>query len=114
MAWMTTISDDFMREMLTKSKSYSVVILKPGPRHDAPEARQVVWEHGRKNFALRADGKLAIVCPVTEGAGVNGIGIFNATLDETRQIMDADPGVQAGLFVYEVFGCRSFPGDKLP
>jgi hypothetical protein len=28
--------------------------------------------------------------------------------------MDADPGVQAGVFVYEVHPVRSFPGDALP
>jgi hypothetical protein len=111
---MTQITDDFMREMLVKSKGYSIVILKPGPHANAPESRPIVWEHARNNFALRADGKLAIVCPVTEGSGVNGIGIFNASLEETRQIMDADPGVQAGVFVYEAYCCRSFPGDKLP
>ena len=28
--------------------------------------------------------------------------------------MDGDPGVQAGVFVYELHPCRSFPGDALP
>ena len=34
--------------------------------------------------------------------------------EETKEIMDGDPGVQAGLFVYEVHPCRGFPGDALP
>jgi hypothetical protein len=29
-------------------------------------------------------------------------------------IMDGDPGVQAGIFTYEVHPVRSFPGDALP
>jgi hypothetical protein len=28
--------------------------------------------------------------------------------------MDGDPGVQAGVFVYDVHTCRGFPGDALP
>jgi hypothetical protein len=34
--------------------------------------------------------------------------------DETKRMMDDDPGVKAGVFVYEVHACRSFPGDALP
>ncbi len=57
---------------------------------------------------------LSIVCPVRDGGEVNGVGIFNANEDETRAIMDGDPGVQAGVFVYELHPTRSFPGDALP
>jgi hypothetical protein len=34
--------------------------------------------------------------------------------EEIAQIMDSDPGVQAGIFTYEVHPSRSFPGDSLP
>ncbi len=74
----------------------------------------IIWEHGRRNFALRADGVLPIVCPVSDGSDVSGIGIFNASVEETKKIMDEDPGVQAGVFVYELHPCRSFPGSSLP
>jgi hypothetical protein len=33
--------------------------------------------------------------------GVNGVGVFDASLEEPRQIMDGDPGVQAAVFTYE-------------
>jgi hypothetical protein len=45
---------------------------------------------------------------------VSGIGIFDADPERTRELMDADPGVQGGVFVYDVHTCRSFPGDTLP
>ena len=35
-------------------------------------------------------------------------------MDEVRRIMDGDPGVQAGVFTYELHPCRSFPGSALP
>ncbi len=111
---MTTITDDYMRQMIPTAKTYSLMILKAGPKRHAPGADKIIWEHGRRNFALRADGVLSIVCPVGDGSDVCGIGIFNASLEETRQIMDEDPGVKAGIFVYELHPCRGFAGSSLP
>ena len=111
---MTTITDDFMKQMMTTTRSYCILILKAGPNKQMEGVDRIIWEHGRRNFALRADGLLSIVCPVSDGSDVSGIGIFNASAEEVRKIMDEDPGVQAGVFVYEVHPCRSFPGDSLP
>ncbi|WP_248928047.1 hypothetical protein [Paenibacillus hamazuiensis] len=109
------ITDEYMKEMMTKTKGYTLVILKSTPLIAQTEgAQRIIWEHGRSNFRLRAEGLLSIVCPVTDGSEISGIGIFNASVDEVKAIMDADPGVQAGIFTYEVHPCRSFPGDSLP
>jgi hypothetical protein len=106
------ITDEYMREMLTKSKAYTLVILKTGPEAGGDRDR-IVWEHGRRNFALRADGVLSIVCPVRDDSEVCGVGIFDADADQVRRLMDEDPGVRAGIFVYELHPCRSIPGDAL-
>lgn len=111
---MQTITDEYMQQMLPTTKNYCVVILKTGPNSQQPGVEKIIWEHGRRNFALRAEGLLAIVCPVRDGSNVNGIGIFTTSIEETQKLMDEDPGVQAGVFVYEVHACRSFPGDSLP
>ncbi len=111
---MPTITDDHMREMMTTTKPYTVVILKTGPKWDPNGSRDIVWEHGRRNFELREQGLLSIVCPIRDDSGTTGVGVFNATIEETKKIMDDDPGVKAGIFVYEVHASRSFPGDSLP
>lgn len=110
---MTTITDEYMYDMLQKTKQYTLVLLRMGPKADHPDVKQIIWEHGRRNFGLRADGRLAIVGPVTEETGLAGIYIFNTDAEESKAIMEEDPGVQAGVFIYEVHPCRSFPGDKL-
>jgi hypothetical protein len=111
---MTEVTDDFVRSMLSKSRPYTVVILRKGPSYGASGSDKIVWEHVRRNFSLRADGKLDVVLPVTDGEDdVRGIGVFSTDQDETRSIMDADPGVQAGVFRYDVHLARSFPGDAL-
>ena len=110
---MAIISDEYMKEILPKSKTYSLVILKSTSKRKEPGVEGIVWEHVRRNFSLRADGLLRIVCPVADGTDISGIGIFNSSVDETTKIMNSDPGVQAGLFVFEVHPCRGFPGDCL-
>jgi hypothetical protein len=111
---MTIITDEFMHQMMSKTKDYCLVLLKVGPKRNLPGVDKIIWEHGRRNFALRAEGILSLVCPVTDGSDISGIGIFNAPLEEVQAIMEEDPGVKTGVFVYEVHPCRSFPGDCLP
>jgi hypothetical protein len=111
---MPEITDEEMRALLPTTRPYSVVILKAGPNRHAEDADAIIWEHGRRNFSLRAQGLLSIVCPVADGSDVNGIGIFNLDVEQTSNIMADDPGVRAGVFVYEIHSCRSFPGDALP
>jgi len=111
---MTTITDDYMRQMMSLSRDYSALILRKGPKYSQPGAEKIIWEHGRRNFALLAEGILPIVCPVRDGSDVAGIGVLTRSVEESRAIMDEDPGVKAGLFVYEVHPCRSFPGSALP
>jgi hypothetical protein len=111
---MTDISDDFMRQQLTLSKPYALVLLLAGPQYGSAGAEQIVWEHARRNFQLRADGPLSIIGPVRDDTPLCGIGIFDGTVEEITAVMEADPGVQAGLFTFEVHPMRSFPGDALP
>jgi hypothetical protein len=103
-----------MREMLNKTEAYTLVILKAAQNLNEPEVKELIWEHGRKNFSLREEGKLSIVCPVIDGTDVKGVGIFSTGEEETRKIMEDDPAAKAGIFTHEIHLCRSFPGDMLP
>jgi hypothetical protein len=111
---MSRITDEYMRQKIAQTKEYCIVILKAGPNRHREGVDKIIWEHGRRNFALREEGVLPIVCPVADTSEVTGIGIFNAGIEKVRAIMDEDPGVREGVFVYEIHQCRSFPGDCLP
>jgi HD superfamily phosphodiesterase len=108
------ITDELMQQMISQSKDYSVVLLRRTSKQNEPGADKIILEHGRRNFTLHNDGFLPIVCPVTNGSELSGVYIFNASVEETKKIMDEDPGVKAGVFAYEVHICRSFPGSCLP
>jgi hypothetical protein len=114
------VTDEMLQEALQQVRPYTIVILKPGPKYSRPgsdrdpQEEQIIWAHGKRNFALRAAGLLPIVCPVSDGSGVTGVGIFDAGPDEVDRIMSRDPGVQAGVFTYDIYPTRSFPGSTLP
>lgn len=106
------ITDDYMRDRISKAKAYALIVLRPTPQYSAADSRPIVWEHGRRNMALQAAGIMPIVCPVGNDE-IAGIGIFSTSPDEARAIMADDPGVRAGIFTVEVHPCRAFPGDAL-
>ncbi len=109
----TYVSDEVMQAGLATTPEYTIGLLFQGPAYHDEGARKIVWEHGRRNFGLRADGLLNVVCPITDDTELCGLGIYNATADEVDAIMRSDPGMVSGVFRYEVHPCRSFPGDAL-
>jgi hypothetical protein len=52
---MTEITDEFMREMISQSKEYCVVILKAGPNRNKAGVEKIIWEQGEGtlNYELR-------------------------------------------------------------
>ena len=81
-----TITNNFMRQSIAGTKKYTIVILKAGQCKTMPGVDKSVWEHGRRNFSLRAEGLLPIVCPVVDGSDVSRIGIFNLSVEETKKV----------------------------
>jgi hypothetical protein len=112
---MHIITNEYMQEMLKTTQPYTAVILRRTPKRDEPGVDEIVWEHGRRNFELRRDGVLSIVCQlVRDESDIAGICIFSTDVEETRRLMEKDPAVKGGIFVYETHIIYSFPGDALP
>jgi hypothetical protein len=110
----TQITDEVMSKRLGEAREYTLLLLKATPETYKPDSRPIIREHGRRNMALAADGVLAVVCPVTDGGDVAGIGIFDATAEEVEEIMAGDPAVQSGVLDFELHPVRGFPGAGLP
>ena len=112
---MTDFSDELMRERLTQTRPFVLVMLhKTALYDDSSAVRATVWEHGRRNFVLREQGDLAVVLPCVDGSEWAGFGLFDGTVEHVRGLMDTDPAVVAGIFTYEAHEVRGFPGDGLP
>ena len=108
------ITDETMNARLQHVRGYTLVLLRVTDKFVRPEVDAIVWEHGRRNFALREQGVMPLVMPVNDDSDWAGIAVFDAPPDEVAAIMDHDPGVTAGIFTYEMHLVRGFPGSTLP
>lgn len=113
-AQLTEISDTYMQRRLATARPFTVVILHRGPNYGSPDAEKIIWEHGRRNMQLQADGLLSIVCPVDDDSNIGGVAVFATTPSVTRNILAEDPAVVAEVFRTSIHASFSFPGDSLP
>lgn len=113
------VSDATMRESLATTEPYTLVILKAGPRYSPPgpdrdpEVAKIIWQHGNRNFRLKAAGLLQVVCPIADGSDITGVGLFAATPEDVAVICSRDPAVEAEVLTYEIHPTRTFPGSCL-
>lgn len=115
-----TITDALMRERLSQPSSYTiqtkpyVLGLLRQTANDAPDHADasVVWEHMRRMMALMEEGTLVVMLAGTPAGDPDwgGIGVFDASPDEVRAILETDPLVQAGLCGFEIHPAVGFPG----
>jgi len=103
------ISDEDFLAVRAASRPYSVAILKVGPNYGTPDRTNpddpvmaVILRHAKRNLALHKAGILRVVCPIGDGSGVSGVGIFDATVERTREILEADPAIAAGILTFEI------------
>jgi hypothetical protein len=109
----TTVTDEQIRALAASAKPYSLALLRWGPKRNMDGADAIELEHQRRMVSLRADGVIAILCPVVSDT-VSGVAIMNVPPEEARTVMDGDPCVRAGMIVCDVHACAGFPGDALP
>src|SRR4030081_2125494 len=109
----TNITDEQIQELAATAKPFSLALLSWGPERHREDADAIELEHQRRMVSLRADGVIAILCPVISDT-VSGVAILEVPPEEAKQIMDGDPCGQAGMIVFEIYPCASFPGDAVP
>jgi hypothetical protein len=108
----TTVTDEQVRQLAATAKPYSLALLWWGPERYKDGADATEREHQRRMVSLRADGVIAILCPVGSDT-LAGVAVMNVPPEEASEILDGDPCVQAGMMRREVFPCHGFPGDAL-
>ena len=109
-----TLPDQAMDERLASVQSYTAVLLRVTSSFVRPDVDPIVWEHGRRNFALLDSGIAALVLPAVDESEWAGLYVFTVPPDEVHQVMQDDPGVAAGIFTYEAHPVLGFPGTGLP
>ncbi|MFJ4657434.1 hypothetical protein ACIP5Y_39725 [Nocardia sp. NPDC088792] len=109
----TTVTDEQIRTLAATAKPYSLALLQWGPERTMDGADAIELEHQRRMVSLRADGVIAVLCPVASDT-VAGVAIMTVPAEDATKIMTEDPCVRAGMMRYEVHPCHGFPGDTLP
>jgi hypothetical protein len=109
----TSVTDEQVRQLAATAKPYSLALLWWGAERHMAGADAIEWEHQRRMVSLRADGVIAILCPVGSD-NLAGLAIMTLPPDKAREVMDGDPCVRAGMMVCEIHACHGFPGDALP
>ena len=109
----TTVTDEQVRQLAGTAKPYSLALLWWGPERYKDGADATEREHQRRMVSLRADGVIAILCPVGSDT-LSGVAIMDVPPEEARRVMDGDPCVLVQMMVCEVHGCHGIPGDALP
>jgi hypothetical protein len=110
---MASITDEQIQQLAATAQPFSLAVLSWGPERHRDGADAIELEHQRRMVSLRADGVIAILCPVSSDT-ISGVAIMTVPPDEARAIMDEDPCVRAGMMRVEVHPCHGFPGDALP
>ena len=99
-AALPAVTDQMLRDALQRVRPYTVCILKAAPLYQEPGptreswVENLIWEHGKRNYALYLASLMRIVCPIGDGSGTTGVSIFDADPDEVGRIMRQDPGVK--------------------
>ena len=109
----TIVTDEQVRQLAATAKAYSLGLLWWGPERHKPGADETERQHQRRMVSLRADGVIAILCPVGSDT-LAGVAIMTVPAEEARAILDDDPCVRSGMMRREVHPCHGFPGDALP
>jgi uncharacterized protein len=104
-------------------ETYEFVLLRHTRQYgefDEENREQIFGEHLGHTLSMVASGRQLVAGPITDSPAedeqICGFGLFQqGTLDEVRRMMDADPGVQQGLYTFDVMtwhtpaGSVSFP-----
>lgn len=102
--------------------SYQMVLLRhtaAGRDFDEQTAERIFREHLAYTLSLVASGDQLAAGPVADSPAeeqdICGLGIYQKeTLDEVRRLIEQDPGVQQGLYCFEVMTWRTAPGTVTP
>ena len=88
-------------------KSYVLVTLKTGPNDEKITDKKTRSEIFKGHFSnmtkLAEQGLLVLAGPLMESPPKRGMFIFNvSTKEEAMKLVESDPAVKAGIFVYEI------------
>jgi hypothetical protein len=109
----TTITDEQIQAVAATAQPFALVQLTWAEGRHQDGADAIELEHQRRMVSLRADGLIAVLCPVLSDR-VAGVAVMTEPPEKAAVIMAEDPCIRAGMMTVEVLPCMGFPGDTIP
>jgi uncharacterized protein YciI len=107
------ITEEFIKQKVSKGKQYCLLVYKKGPNYCSTND-SIQMAHLQHLFRLREERKLLLNGPVVDDSDIRGIGLFSLTdKNEVKQLVDADPAVESGRLIFELYPWFGLPGDTL-
>jgi uncharacterized protein YciI len=99
--------------------TYEMVLLRRTPQYwefDEESRERIFGEHLGHTRSMVASGRQLVAGPLTDSPAeetqICGFGLFQqGSLEVVRSMMDADPGVQQGLYCFDVMTWRTPMGS---
>ena len=107
------VTDEQVEQLAATARPFSVALLRWAPGRHQEGAGATERAHQRRMVSLRAEGTIAVLCPV-QSDDLCGVAVMTQTVEQARGTMAADPCVRAGMMTVQVLPCVGFPGDSLP
>lgn len=85
----TTVTDKQVRQLAETAQPYSMALLWWGPERHKDGADATEREHQRRMVSLRADGVIAILCPVGSDT-LSGVAIMTVPPEKASEILHDD------------------------
>ena len=109
----SNVTDEQIRDLAATAKPYSLVMLRWGQMRHQDRAEEIELEHQRRMVSLRAEGVIAVLCPIPSDT-MAGVAVMTVPAEQADELIAGDPCVRAGMMTYETYACMGFPGDSLP
>ena len=80
-----TVTDEQIQDLVATAKPFSVALLSWAPERFQEGADAIELEHQRRMVSLRADGTIAVLCPVLSDT-LAGVAIMTIPADDAREL----------------------------
>ncbi len=110
-----TLDPEAIHKMIGLAEEYAMVILRKGPasREDKERNECLQLAHLQHLAKLQLSGKLILNGPVLQEHEILGVSIYAASVEEARELAEADPKVVEGYLTVEVIPWMAVSSEEM-
>ena len=109
------LNSDEIKRMVGMAQNYALVILRKGlaSREDVLRNDRLQLAHLQHLAKLQLSGKLVLNGPILEEHDILGISLYASSVQESRELAEADPKVKEGYLIVEVIPWMAVASEQM-